>query len=190
MKFLRQTDYTRMPWKNGGGETTEIAVSPPAAGLEDFDWRISMALVKGDGPFSIFPGIDRTLGILDGNGMHLTIDGKRFDVTPVSSPLPFAADVPTDAVLVDGEITDLNVMSRRAKYRHQVERLDLEGALTLASNAAVVVVLCDTGAVHITTPGEASLGPRDSALYDAPRSIGLSAKDPARVYVISFWKTA
>ncbi len=188
MQLLRQADYKRMPWKNGGGETTEITVSPPAAGLDDFDWRISMALVKGDGPFSVFPGIDRTLSILDGNGMRLTIDGKRADLTRVSAPLPFAADVATDAVLMDGAITDLNVMSRRATYRHQVERLDLNGDVILASGAAVVAVLCDTGAIEITTPGQAALGPRDTAIYDSPRSIGLSAKEPARVYVISFWK--
>jgi environmental stress-induced protein Ves len=188
MKLLRQADYKRMPWKNGGGETTEIAVSPPAAGLDDFDWRISMALVKSDGPFSEFPGIDRTLGILDGNGLRLTIGGKRHDVTRTAAPLPFAADVATDAVLMDGEITDLNVMSRRATYRHQVERLDLHGEVTLASGAAMVAVLCDTGAAEIISPGKASLGARDCAFYDAPRSIGLSAKEPARVYVISFHK--
>ena len=50
-----------MPWKNGGGETAEIAVSPPGAALDDFDWRLSMARVETDGPFSAFPGIDRTL---------------------------------------------------------------------------------------------------------------------------------
>ena len=177
-----------MPWKNGGGETTEIAVSPAAAGLDDFEWRISMALVKDDGPFSVFPGIDRTLSILDGNGMRLTIDGKPAALTKASPPLSFAADLATNAVLIDGAITDLNVMSRRTAYRHQVERLDLNGEVTLASGAAVVAVLCDTGAVAITTPGQANLGPRDTAIYDAPRAIGLSSTALARIYVISFWR--
>jgi hypothetical protein len=58
--LLRAADHRTMPWKNGGGETTEIAVSPPHAGLADFDWRISMAKVASDGSFSIFPEIDRT----------------------------------------------------------------------------------------------------------------------------------
>ena len=49
------------PWKNGGGSTTEIAIAPPGAGLDDFDWRISLATISEDGPFSVFPGIDRTL---------------------------------------------------------------------------------------------------------------------------------
>ncbi|MBM7325185.1 HutD family protein, partial [Agrobacterium sp. S2] len=49
-----------MPWKNGGGVTTEIIVHPAKASMADFDWRISMANVAQDGPFSIFPGVDRT----------------------------------------------------------------------------------------------------------------------------------
>ncbi len=38
-----------MPWKNGGGVTTEICVSPPSGA---FDWRVSIATVNADGPFS------------------------------------------------------------------------------------------------------------------------------------------
>lgn len=49
MKVLRSAAYQRMPWKNGGGETTEIIISPQGAALSDFDWRISMALVNADG---------------------------------------------------------------------------------------------------------------------------------------------
>lgn len=188
MKLLRQADYKRMPWKNGGGETTEIAVSPPTAGLDDFDWRISMALVKGDGPFSIFPGIDRTLSILEGNGMRLTIDGARFDLKLASAPLPFAGDVTTDAVLLDGAITDLNVMTRRGAYRHQVQRFDLTGEMTITCDATVVVVLSGEGTFDITSPGKASLGPRDSAFYDSPRSITFAAAAPAQGYIISLWK--
>ncbi len=188
MQVLRQADYRRMPWKNGGGETTEVTISPPGAGLDVFDWRISMALVKGDGPFSIFPGIDRTLSILDGNGMRLDIAGARHDLTRASAPLAFPADVATDAVLMDGAITDLNVMSRRATFRHKVERFD--GAGNFASDADVVAVLVDTGRVTVTAAESAALGPRDSAILNAPRSVTVAAKEPARGYVISFWKIA
>ena len=76
MRILRASTYRRMPWKNGGGETTEIAVSPEGAGLDDFAWRISMARVDGDGPFSAFAGVDRTLSILEGEGLRLEIAGR------------------------------------------------------------------------------------------------------------------
>ena len=55
----------------GGGSTTEIAVAPPGAGFDDFDWRVSLATITQDGPFSAFPGIDRTLALVDGDGCLL-----------------------------------------------------------------------------------------------------------------------
>ena len=71
LTVLRAADHRTMPWKNGGGSTTEIAAAPDGAGIDAFDWRVSMAVVAADGPFSEFPGIDRTLSILDGSGLIL-----------------------------------------------------------------------------------------------------------------------
>ncbi len=63
-----------VPWKNGGGVTEEIAVYPSDAGFDDFAWRISMARVGQGGPFSRFPGVDRTLAVLEGR-MRLDVEG-------------------------------------------------------------------------------------------------------------------
>lgn len=54
MKLLLPETMRRMPWKNGGGITTEIAIAPPGATLDAFDWRISTARVEAAGPFSRF----------------------------------------------------------------------------------------------------------------------------------------
>ena len=77
MRIIRASDCKTTPWKNGGGSTTEIAIGPAGASLEDFDWRISMARVASDGPFSDFPGIDRTLAVIKGSGLVLTIGDAR-----------------------------------------------------------------------------------------------------------------
>ena len=66
LTLIPQSGFSVMPWKNGGGTTIEIAVSPHGAGLDDFDWRVSMAHVASHGPFSLFPNIDRTLAVLSG----------------------------------------------------------------------------------------------------------------------------
>src|SRR3546814_20648625 len=123
MTVLRSADFKRMPWKNGGGETVEIAVFPPDAGFDDFGWRISMATVATDGPFSSFPGIDRTLSILNGSGIELDIAGR----SPVlldrgSEPCLFPADLATIVRLIDGPITDPNVMPSHSLFRDRVER--------------------------------------------------------------------
>src|SRR6476619_3067787 len=71
VRLLTPNDYRSMPWKNGAGRTTEIAVHPPGAALDAFAWRVSIADVERDGPFSRFPGIDRTIVLLGGSGMRL-----------------------------------------------------------------------------------------------------------------------
>jgi environmental stress-induced protein Ves len=109
------------PWKNGGGSTTEIAVEPSGALLENFDWRVSVARVVSDGPFSEFAGIDRTLAVVKGNGLVLTIGNNASVVLERGSdPISFAGDVPASAWLSGGEITDINVMTRRGRFGHQL----------------------------------------------------------------------
>ena len=146
MKILRGADHKRMPWKNGGGETVEIAVSPPDAGLAGFDWRVSMATVAADGPFSVFPGIDRTLSILEGDGMHLFIEGRApVLLTQESDPFFFPADVSVSAELTDGTITDLNVMTRRDRLRHNVLRLAVDGRQELPLTGEQSLLFCHRG---------------------------------------------
>src|SRR5688572_25695921 len=101
MRIVRAADCRVMPWKNGGGTTTEIAVHPESAGLGDFLWRVSMARVESDGPFSAFPGIDRTLTILNGAGILLTVDGRdAIALTPDSAPFAFPGVAPAAATLI------------------------------------------------------------------------------------------
>lgn len=142
MQVLRSENYRRMPWKNGAGETVEIAVFPPEADLATFGWRVSMATVGSDGPFSVFPGIDRTLSILQGDGMELDIAGRSPVVlTQASKPLAFPADAATLARLVSGAIVDLNVMTRRGQWVHQVEKRIVEGQHHLDAEGGVTLLL-------------------------------------------------
>ncbi|OJG00144.1 hypothetical protein AX760_00870 [Pararhizobium antarcticum] len=142
MHILRHRDYRTMPWKNGGGFTTEVAVFPEESDLAGFDWRISMAVVSMDGPFSTFPDIDRTLLLLEGKGMDLAIgDQPPVSLTTASQPFAFAADRATTARLAAGPITDLNVMTRRGRWTHHVERLTIDGRLDLQSGDHTMLLL-------------------------------------------------
>jgi hypothetical protein len=133
MKVCRADSYIVMPWKNGGGSTTEIAVSPAGASLDAFDWRVSMARIERDGPFSSFPGIDRTLTLLDGPRVELRIDGRALQVlTPSAPTLAFAGEDRVEAAVPDGPITDFNVMTRRVRCRHRFEQVQLTGEKPLA----------------------------------------------------------
>lgn len=155
MRILRAAGYRRMPWKNGGGETTEIAVWPENAGLDDFGWRVSMARVERDGPFSAFPGIDRTLSILEGEGLRLAIAGQSaVELDGAAAPYSFPADQPTDSTLIRGPVTDLNVMTRRGSFKHAVRRIEVLGKTEIAPDAKVTVLLCHRGAVDVAAGRE------------------------------------
>ncbi len=180
---IRAPDYRRMPWKNGGGETVEIAVYPPEADLSAFGWRVSMATVASDGPFSVFPGIDRTLSILQGAGMELDIAGRTPVVlTHASKPLAFPADAATTARLVSGTITDLNVMTRRGAWTHQVERRTVEGQHHLDAEGGVTMLL-SLGNLRIEKDGHAEeLGRLDCAVLDGV--VFITSDMPTEAYLI------
>ncbi|EJZ19220.1 HutD family protein (plasmid) [Rhizobium sp. Pop5] len=187
MKILRAGDHKRMPWKNGGGETVEIAVSPEDAGLAGFDWRVSMATVATNGPFSIFPGIDRTLVILDGNGMVLDIEGSApVLLTTASDPLAFPADIPVSARLQDGAITDLNVMTRRDGLAHTLSRIDVAGYRIVALPSSTSLFLCHRGAVSFRWNDEAGvLAAGDTLLIENAAGTELKIDGDAKCYLAS-----
>lgn len=148
MKIIRAANCRTSPWKNGGGSTTEIAVGPIDASLDNFDWRVSMARVASDGPFSEFPGIDRTLAIINGNGLALTIGHRTaFTIDRGSAPANFPGDVPTSARLIAGEILDLNVMSRRGRFSHRLRRVRKPTSLDFAECDIAIAIACEGTAV-------------------------------------------
>jgi hypothetical protein len=113
-------------WKNGDGGTREIVRVPADAGFDDFDWRASIATIAASGRFSEFPGVDRTIVLLDGGGVHLRSGASasvdhRLD-TPLA-PFAFVGDIALDATLVAGASTDFNVMVRRDRCRADVRVL-------------------------------------------------------------------
>ena len=172
-----------MRWKNGGGETAEITVFPEGAGLDDFGWRVSMATVEAGGPFSAFPGVDRTLSILEGEGVALEIDGRPpVTLTEGSAPYGFAADAATNAKLVGGPITDLNVMTRRGRHAHRVARHEVDGLLELAVGAGIL--FCAASRLRIGRQDfEAELRTYDAAMLGGPTR-AISVEGQGRLFVI------
>lgn len=186
MRLIKSKSYRRMPWKNGGGETIEIAVSPAGAGIADFDWRVSMARVESDGPFSAFPEIDRTLTVLGGKGIELTLDGQA-PICIQGEPRSFPGDVVAQARLLDGPITDLNVMTRRGRLIHRVRPISASGIVDFVVRSPTALLYCHKGAVSVgdeyADPFELVAG--DSLLIEAqPNSLRLVAAAPSTLFLI------
>ena len=160
-----------MPWKNGGGITHELAVFPQGAGLDDFGWRLSMAEVASDGPFSAFTGIDRTLALLDGAGIGLDFDagGEAVLDTP-GAFTSFDGGVPVTGRLIDGPVLDFNIMTRRGAFCHSMEQLTLEEGSGLEcpgpASGETIALVCVSGRVTVTLAksGRETLQPRDCLL--------------------------
>lgn len=185
VRVLRAADHRAMPWKNGGGTTWEVAISPAGASLDDFDWRISMARVETDGPFSAFPGVDRGFAVLEGEGIALAVGGAAAaELRPGDPPFAFSADLPTAARLLGGPITDLNVMTRRARFSQELRRVDLVAGQRLD--------LPDSGGLLLLASGELAaagevLGPRDALLAD--EAAGARALSAAEVFAVLLRRT-
>lgn len=116
----------------------ELAVSPVGGSLEDFDWRISMARVERDGPFSLFSGIERTILVLSGAGVLLTVDGLETRLLPGDPPFQFAGDSRTTCRLLAGPVTDINIMSRRSTSSHAVQHVEA-GATVVGAGQTFVL---------------------------------------------------
>lgn len=171
MGVIRVGEYRRMRWRNGGGETAEIAVSPAGAALDQFDWRISMARIEAPGPFSSFAGIDRTLTVLSGDGLRLAIGVQpAVELTPRSAPFPFRGESDASAALLGSVVTDLNVMTRRERCWHRVRRFAAGERLAADAAAATTAVFCVGGPIGVAAAGAAlELGALDTLLIDGPR---------------------
>jgi uncharacterized protein len=188
--ILRSAEFVVQPWKNGGGTTTEIAVSPEGATFDTFDWRISMARIEAAGAFSLFPGIDRSIGILEGRGADLHI-ATRGVVTldPESAPYAFPGDVPVSATLYDGPILDLNVMTRRGRFRHYMSRVAVTGLFEVKRRGAVTVGLLrgSSASVDIVGGPPLRLEHGDAIVVGDSLSVSLSADGPTVLWIVDLW---
>lgn len=176
MRIIRAVDCRPMPWKNGGGVTTEIMAWPPAAGLDDFDWRISMAQVASGGPFSVFPGIDRTLTVLAGTMRLQAGEAQAAVLSPQSQPYAFSGDACTEAVLIDGPVLDFNVMTRRGRLSHEVRRLEYTAPAEIAVGEGTSLVFIVSGSACL---GDEVVGALDTLYVDnGPATLEIAPNAP------------
>lgn len=102
---LSQCPHT--PWKNGGGITQELC----KWGEDPFEFRISVARVSQDGPFSLYPEHDRALVLLEGS-LKL-FKARETLVLETHSPYFFSGDEVITSTLINGEVRDFNVIYKK-----------------------------------------------------------------------------
>ena len=110
MRVQRFSEHRAMPWTNGKGTSYEVVSDRDAS--DHWSWRVAIAPVVEDGPFSPLAGVDRELVVIEGNGMVLDVDGKSLECLP-GQVIQFSGDATTFARLVDGPVVDLGLMTVR-----------------------------------------------------------------------------
>lgn len=115
IEILKPTQFKTIPWKNGQGETTELAINEGGS-LDDFDWRLSIASVCNDGLFSNFSGYQRNLVLIDGQGLSLQHDEKNTDILEnLLDIASFDGACQTYGKLTLGAIKDFNIITKTTK---------------------------------------------------------------------------
>ena len=140
-RVIAANEYRRERWKNGTGWTREILRVPDQA---DWDWRLSIAEIERDGPFSVFPGVDRELVLIHGNGLRLRFsDGEVCELQPPHGRLRFAGEREVVSELLDGPTHDFNLMWRRDAVEAELLHRPLVGPMLFFTEPGV------TWAIHL-----------------------------------------
>jgi environmental stress-induced protein Ves len=180
---LRARDRRHQVWKNGGGTTSTVLSEPATAGVTDFRWRISIADIRADGPFSTFPGVDRVLTVISPGTVDLTVDATLRTVRALE-PFAFSGHAAVHAHLSAGAVRVVNVMARSGRDP-RVTVLGLGSRPVTPAAAAGAVLLVVAGAVHIRDDhGVQQAGELDAHCVAAGSAPEL--RGPATVLAIRF----
>lgn len=126
-RVIPSYEYRRERWRNGLGWTREILRLP-----DNDDWlvRMSIAEIEQDAAFSAFPGVERELVLLRGEGLRLRFgDGAVHTLLPPHDRLRFAGEAPVSGELVDGLTHDFNLMWRRDAIAAELLHRPLVGSM-------------------------------------------------------------
>lgn len=114
------TAFKTVPWKNGLGHTTELAINN-GGNLANFDWRLSIASVVNDAEFSNFSGYQRNLVLISGQGITLDHQNGQLDtLNELLDIAQFDGGFKTLGKLHGAAITDFNIMTKHKHYSAQV----------------------------------------------------------------------
>ncbi|OYZ18622.1 MAG: hypothetical protein B7Y39_13290 [Bdellovibrio sp. 28-41-41] len=115
---IKKDQFREMPWKNGLGSTQEIDIVPSHTDFTkgEFQWRLSSAVIKTANTFSPFPGYDRLLVVLSGQGLKL--NGSVLLPLVVHA---FSGEEKIECTLVDGDVVDMGIIYKRDQYRCDME---------------------------------------------------------------------
>ena len=195
MTLLRAADYRAMPWRNGKGTTLEIARDPPAG--ESFRWRLSLAEIAEDGPFSAYPGYRRALVLVRGDELRLKFARHGTQrLCPARRGTRFEGDWNTECTIPQGPCTDLSLIVHRGSAVSPACIVRAPSVLSVASRRTLVLsadlhsvlfILSGTAGIRELGEHRARLArPRDTVLVrpGADRTLLLESRGPNTTRIV------
>ncbi|GBQ90016.1 HutD/Ves family protein [Asaia krungthepensis] len=102
------TTFPETDWKNGQGRTRELARGDTQSGT----WRVSLASIEGDGPFSSFPGLVRHLALASPGHLILSTAGDcPHHLDRAGAILSFDGSMTVTAACPSGPVMAFNLMA-------------------------------------------------------------------------------
>ncbi len=171
-RVVPSNEYRRERWRNQLGWTREIHAGhlPNASSQSPWDWRLSIAEIERDSEFSVFPGVDRELVLLTGNGVRLRFeDGESQELLPPHDRLRFEGERKVTGELIDGPTHDFNLMWRRERVRAALWHRPLVGPMVLFAEPGTTWVahLVAGQAEFADESGLPPLSAGDTAFFEA-----------------------
>lgn len=182
--LITPAQWQTQRWQNGGGITHQLCRYDDANGML---WRLSIAEVASDGPFSRFDNIDRIILLLDGEGFSLHGVGANPQVldTPLM-PFAFAGETAIQCTLLSGAVRDFNLMTRRNAVQAQLQVLAIGSTVQTLPLSAQTLIYIASGSVNavlgtkrITLDAQHTL-----SLNNETGTLQLSSRDNAEVIYI------
>lgn len=156
-------DRPLLPWKNGRGRTRELLAAADPEGR--ILWRLSLADIERNGPFSIFPGMRRHHVVVQGAGLTLYGDSREIAARPFVA-VEFSGGTALDAILTKGPCRAANLLFDPRSVA-VMTCVPVAGAWT--ADADEILICCLAGAAALEMPrGELRAG-QVARLYDRVR---------------------
>jgi len=176
---LDPAGYRHMPWKNGGGVTTDIAVSMRpgfAAGhWEGIVWRFSRTAIVTPGAFSDLSGFDRELALVAGEGLVLETTDGDIDVRQAFRPVRFAGETAIVSRLEAGPVEVVNLIGDRSCVT--IELACLPGGATSTCPAGIHIIYAATGSCELSIDGKAcEIAAGHAIRIDAGESVAVASR--------------
>jgi len=138
-----------MPWRNGRGVTLEIARD--RSSKAEFEWRLSLAMLAENGPFSAYPGYRRSVTLIAGEGFRLDAGGRDPAVLDtIGATHQFPGDAPPVCSLLGGDCRDLSLIVREPGEISSVSTLETSTRRSLPTRASAMnAIFCLAGAAEL-----------------------------------------